>query len=60
MAAHQLGDFGRVARMTTANGTGTARLSGARVRYLLLWITKLPQEGPQAFRTEISQVNVRG
>jgi hypothetical protein len=59
-AGTQLGDFGRVARMTTAHGTGTARLSGARVRYLLLWITELPQEGPQAFRTEISQVSVRG
>ncbi len=58
-AGTQLGDFDRVGRITTANGTGVLTLS-RQARYVLLWIIDLPQVGTNAFRAEISQVTVRG
>jgi hypothetical protein len=58
-AGTELDDFDRVGRISTANGTGVLTLS-RQARYVLLWITDLPQEGTSAFRTEISQVTVRG
>jgi hypothetical protein len=60
-AGTELSDFDRVGRVTSTNGVASLAFpTAARARYVLLWITALPQEGPQAFRAEISDVTVRG